>query len=121
MPKKVNSICKNCGYQGYPKIKTPGLFAYEILLYFLLIIPGLAYSLWRLTHRYTMCPVCAQTNMLPMSSPIAKQIAASLNPPQPKTPPPQPPPEEFIELPDPKPDPADILQPQDEQGRYIIE
>lgn len=114
MSKRVKSLCKNCGYQGYPKIKTPGYFAVELILWCLLILPGLCYSLWRILNKYTICPICGQPHMIPIYTPIAKQMLIDRAPAHP-------PPDNFIELPDSEPDPADILQPQDEQGRYIIE
>ena len=105
---KKEMYCKNCGYAGEPKRCTRGYFAIELLLW-CLILPGLCYSLWRYTNRYTACPECGAENMIPRGSRFARQ-----------------PPEVAI-----APDPVSeeemarrrieaTLPPQDATGRFII-
>jgi hypothetical protein len=49
-------ICKNCGYIVQPITITPGSFWMELILWICFAIPGLTYSIWRLTARYKGCP-----------------------------------------------------------------
>ena len=56
------------------KTKVQGSFALEIILWLFLLIPGLIYSVWRLTSKQKVCPKCGQPNMIPMDSPIARKM-----------------------------------------------
>jgi len=51
--------CPNCKYQGEGKTNTPGSIVIEIILWLCLLIPGLIYSIWRLTARKVICPKCS--------------------------------------------------------------
>jgi len=64
--------CTQCGAVGNQKKYTKGSFGIEILLYLLMILPGLLYSVWRLTTKYAGCPKCQAANMIPVSSPVAQ-------------------------------------------------
>jgi hypothetical protein len=46
----------------------------ELLLWLLLILPGMLYSLWRHTARYKGCPTCAEPRMIPLDSPAGGQL-----------------------------------------------
>ena len=70
-------LCTVCGYQGKPKLKTKGSIGVELILWLFLIIPGLIYSVWQRTNRYMCCPVCGSGNMIPLTSPRAKQILSA--------------------------------------------
>jgi hypothetical protein len=55
-------FCPNCGTIGKPKKKTKGSFAIEVLLWLCFLIPGLIYSLWRMTSKVPVClPVATRT------------------------------------------------------------
>ncbi|QHG91182.1 hypothetical protein CVO_04715 [Sulfurimonas sp. CVO] len=71
-------ICTNCGYIGHPKKVTKGSFFMEVILWFLFIVPGIIYSIWRLTTRYNACPFCGASNMVPLDSPMGKKLAAEI-------------------------------------------
>lgn len=71
--------CQNCGTVGVQRTYTKGSFGVEVLLWLLMILPGLIYSLWRLTTRYPGCPQCGAANMIPIDSPKA-QAAFATNP-----------------------------------------
>lgn len=74
---KKESVCNACGYVGYPKKVTKGSILIEFVLWLCLIIPGLIYSIWRMTSRYTACPNCKTPNsMIPTDSPIGKKLLA---------------------------------------------
>jgi len=57
--KTINIRCPNCKYEGEGKTKTPGFFALELILYLFFVIPGLAYTLWRVTNKKPVCPQCS--------------------------------------------------------------
>jgi hypothetical protein len=65
--------CKACGEVGPARKKTPGSIAIEIILWLFLIIPGLIYSFWRMTARRKVCRACGSTEVIPVTSPIARQ------------------------------------------------
>jgi ribosomal protein L32 len=62
-------ICKKCGHRGDPKIVTKGSIFIEFVLWLALLIPGVIYSIWRLTAKYAVCPQCGAPNMLQINSP----------------------------------------------------
>jgi hypothetical protein len=65
--------CQQCGTVADPKTFTKGSFLIEVFLWLMLIIPGVLYSLWRLTTKWKGCPKCHAPNMIPASSPIAQR------------------------------------------------
>lgn len=67
-------ICPHCGTRGNPTRRTRGHFAIELLLWLCFFIPGIIYSLWRITTRYDACPACGQGGMIPADSPLGKRL-----------------------------------------------
>jgi hypothetical protein len=67
-------ICSNCGYAGKYRTITKGSFFIEIILWILMILPGLIYTVWRVSSRYKACPQCDAPNMIPVSSPRGKKL-----------------------------------------------
>ena len=67
-------ICTQCGNVGYGKTITKGSIIIEFLCYCMFIIPGLIYSIWRLTTRYTACKVCESKDIIPVDSPRGKKL-----------------------------------------------
>lgn len=74
MAKKM--FCPNCFNIGKPKIQTKGSIIIEIILWLMFIIPGVIYSIWRLTTRQSVCPTCKQPGMIPEDSPRAIELRA---------------------------------------------
>ena len=64
--------CPNCGTVGRPKKVTRGSFLIELFLWLMFIVPGLIYSIWRLSTRASVCPACGAPNMIPTDSPKAR-------------------------------------------------
>lgn len=62
-------ICPNCGTRGTPKSITRGSFGIELLLWLCFLIPGLIYSLWRMSSTQPSCPSCGHIGMIPVNSP----------------------------------------------------
>ncbi len=69
-------ICKTCGHMGKPKTMTPGSFIIEIVLWLCFLVPGLFFSIWRLTARYSACAKCGSREIIPLDSPVGKELAA---------------------------------------------
>jgi hypothetical protein len=67
-------ICSQCGYMGQPKLYTKGNIFLEILLWFLFLLPGLIYSIWRHMSRFKGCPKCGAPYMVPLDSPRGRQF-----------------------------------------------
>jgi len=72
--------CPNCGCSAKPATITRGSFGIELLLWLFFLIPGLMYSIWRLSSRYKGCPMCKQPGMIPLDSPRAKAMLAGHSP-----------------------------------------
>lgn len=84
-------ICPHCGHSGASKTHVKGSILFEVSLWILFVIPMLAlsfrsgtplllvvpliFSMWRLTTRQQVCSVCIQPGMIPISSPIGKELA----------------------------------------------
>ena len=69
-----NYVCTNCGFVGEPKRYTKGSLGWEILLWVLGILPGLFYSIWRLSTRYHGCPKYEYPYIVPENSPRGQEI-----------------------------------------------
>ncbi len=65
------TYCQVCGSVGKPKKFTPGSLLLEIVLWLLIIVPGVIYSFWRLSSRRAVCSVCRSPNIIPATSPNA--------------------------------------------------
>jgi len=69
-------ICTTCGYVGKAKKMVKGSIVIELALWLMFIIPGLIYSLWRLTSKHDACPKCGGINLIPVDSPNGQKILA---------------------------------------------
>jgi len=74
--KEPTHVCLSCGSQVDPKSITPGTIGMEVVLWLCFFIPGLVYSIWRVTNRYKGCPVCGTKNIIPINTPAAQGILA---------------------------------------------
>lgn len=63
--------CKACGNNGPTTAKTPGSLWIELVLWLCFIVPGLIYSLWRLSARKQVCASCGSPDLVPPDSPVA--------------------------------------------------
>ncbi len=68
------TYCRSCG-STFEKAKliTRGTFMVELALWLLFLLPGLIYSVWRLTTKYKACPICQASDIIPVNSPVAMQ------------------------------------------------
>jgi len=69
-------ICTTCEHVGQPRRQTPGSFVIEVVLWTLLIVPGLVYSLWRLSAKRNVCVACGSAQLVPADSPAGVRIKA---------------------------------------------
>lgn len=70
-------ICSNCLYQGKVKTMVKGSLLMELgiwLCFFWIPLIPLAYSIWRLTTKEKVCPLCQSNNIIPSDSPRAKEL-----------------------------------------------
>jgi len=66
--------CTTCGTKDFPQKSMKGTFFIELVLWLFFIVPGIIYSIWRLsTKTDNMCPHCGATTMIPLDSPIARE------------------------------------------------
>lgn len=75
----MEKICKTCGFVGKAKKRTKGSIFIEIILWICFLIPGVIYSIWRLTTRAEVCSKCGSTELIPIDSPIGKELLKNNN------------------------------------------
>lgn len=73
---RARRVCTTCGHHGRPVVRTRGSLAIEVLLWLCLLVPGLVYSLWRLSSRSDACESCGATTLVPDTSPIGRRMLA---------------------------------------------
>jgi hypothetical protein len=73
--KDVNYVCTNCGTKAAPQSHTKGSILIEIILWLAFIVPGLIYSIWRLTSRQQVCPACKKPTLIPLNTPAGQKYA----------------------------------------------
>ena len=71
--------CTACGSRVQGKRVTKGSILIEILLWLCFFIPGVIYSIWRLTSRHEACEVCGSPGLIPFDSPKARRDIAESN------------------------------------------
>lgn len=67
-------VCTQCESVGKPKRRTKGSFIIEIFLWLMFIVPGILYSLWRLTTKENVCRTCGAASLVPVQSPAGQRI-----------------------------------------------
>lgn len=70
-------LCTRCHAQGKPETGIKGSLVIEIVLWLLMIVPGLLYTLWRSSSKFPVCAACGSPDMIPLDSPRAKEIITS--------------------------------------------
>lgn len=69
-------LCATCLTVGSPKTVARGSFWIEVVLWLCFLVPGLLYSIWRLTTKHKACAACGCTQLVPLDSPMAKRLQA---------------------------------------------
>lgn len=74
-------ICTACGYMGKAKNITKGNILVELILWCIFLIPGLIYSIWRLSSRHKGgCPKCGNETMIPTNTPVGTDLIKKYHP-----------------------------------------
>ena len=71
-------FCTSCGNTGTPKKVTRGSIWIELVLWLCFLVPGLIYSIWRLTTRHPACRACGAATLVPVDSPVAQAMREKL-------------------------------------------
>ncbi len=69
-------VCTACHTVGYSKTHTKGSFFIELVLWVCFLVPGLIYSIWRLTTKQKVCAACGNATLVPTNSPVGQKIIA---------------------------------------------
>ncbi len=77
MPKK-QFVCTTCGFVGKPVTITKGSIWLEIILWLALLVPGIVYSIWRLSTRYKGCPESKKDTMIPVDTPLGQKLISEI-------------------------------------------
>lgn len=64
--------CLTCGVEAPTERRTSGSIVIEVILWICFIVPGLIYSIWRLTTRRQVCSSCGSETIIPVDSPAAQ-------------------------------------------------
>jgi hypothetical protein len=71
-------ICQACGTIGKPTKRTKGSIWIEIILWLAFIVPGVIYSIWRLTTRQRVCRSCGSPSVIPVNTPMGQKLAREM-------------------------------------------
>lgn len=66
--------CLKCGTVAVPIKVVRGSMGMELLLWIFFILPGVLYSLWRLTSKHIACPSCGSADIISENSPRARNL-----------------------------------------------
>lgn len=80
MTVRQQQICAACGTVGEAKTVTRGSLLIEIILWLCFLIPGLIYTVWRLTTRGRACASCSSSELVPVATPRGRELMARYNP-----------------------------------------
>lgn len=69
--KTAPMYCTACGHEGDTTTTTKGSMLIELVLWLAFIVPGLVYSLWRVSSRHKTCSACGSSALVPTTSPVA--------------------------------------------------
>lgn len=78
--RKGTPICASCGTLDATRTNTPGSIFIEIILWIVLIIPGVIYSIWRHMARKKVCAECGGTELLPIGTPRGRELLEQHHP-----------------------------------------
>lgn len=70
----MEKICSTCGHCGSGD--TAGSFWIELLLWLCFGLPGLIYTIWRLTTRGRSCAKCDSATLIPADTPRGRELLA---------------------------------------------
>jgi hypothetical protein len=85
-------ICKACGARASPIRRSPSNFGAELVVWiaclvaaatvhWTFVVGGIGFTLWRFTGRRRVCPKCSSGEVIPLDSPIGRQLSETVAPP----------------------------------------
>lgn len=75
----TQKFCTACGTIGEGKRRTKGHFIIELVLWCLFLVPGLIYTVWRLSSQGNVCESCGAETLIPLDSPVAIKMRQELS------------------------------------------
>lgn len=72
-------VCRQCESVGTPEKEMPGNLAFGCALFFFFVVPGILYSIWRLTNKTNVCQFCGSEDLVPKHSPAGERIIEEHN------------------------------------------
>lgn len=67
-------VCTTCGHHGPTKLQAKGSLGLELVLWLCFILPGLLYSLWRVSSKRQVCAECGADQLVPEKSPVGRRL-----------------------------------------------
>ena len=71
--RSANLYCPRCGSVSGGISHTRGSVLVELLLWLCFLIPGIIYSIWRVSSRNIVCPSCQSPDVISVDSPRARR------------------------------------------------
>lgn len=68
------AVCEHCHTVAKPTWGARGSCLMEVVLWLMLIVPGIIYSVWRVTTIRKLCPACGSSDLVPLESPRGRQL-----------------------------------------------
>lgn len=62
-------VCTRCLESDLPRLVKPGSIFIELVLWMAFLLPGLLYSLWRISRQHDACQHCGSTELVETDSP----------------------------------------------------
>ena len=78
--KAPTMICTQCGSIDGAKSTNKGSILAELVLWCMFIVPGLIYSIWRLSTRSTGCKSCGSSQLVKTASPVGAELMRRFHP-----------------------------------------
>ena len=67
-------VCTVCKSDMKPKRQMPGSILIELVLWCFFLIPGLIYSLWRISSAKKACPCCGAFTFVKSNTDVGKDL-----------------------------------------------
>lgn len=58
--------------------ESKGSILIELILWLFFILPGLIYSIWRISGRKIVCPKCEQSTLVPVNTPVGEKLLSEI-------------------------------------------
>lgn len=68
------AVCRSCESVAFPKTEKPGSMLFGICLFFVFVVPGVLYAIWRITNQTEVCSFCGSEDLVPKYSPAGERI-----------------------------------------------